>query len=177
MSGLSRTKTVSFDVDDTLVCHHPGAPTEKRTWLGLIFRWFGEPLRSGARTLMTELRTRGCAIWIYTTSGRSMSGIKLWLWFYGIRVDGVVNDELHHKMITNRGLPRPPSKYPPGFGIDLHVDDSDGVRMEGVRHGFRVIVVRPDDQDWVRRVLDEVNKDEPPTPRVTPRTYPTERSC
>jgi hypothetical protein len=35
----------------------------------------------------------------------------------------------------------------------MHVDDSDGVRLEGRRHGFRVVVVSPDDADWTRKVL------------------------
>jgi hypothetical protein len=49
-----------------------------------------------------------------------------------------------------------PSKYPPAFNIDLHVDDSEGVRMEGDLHGFRVVVVRPDDEDWTQKVLEAV---------------------
>ncbi len=44
--------------------------------------------------------------------------------------------------------------YPPAFGIDLHVDDSEGVRLEGEEHGFHVVVVRPDDERWTKRVLD-----------------------
>jgi hypothetical protein len=50
-----------------------------------------------------------------------------------------------------------PSKYPPAFDIDLHVDDSEGVRMEGDEFGFRVVVVRPDDENWTERVLDAVS--------------------
>lgn len=49
-----------------------------------------------------------------------------------------------------------PSKFPLAFGIDLHIDDSEGVRMEGEAHGFRVLVVRPDDERWTLRVLDAV---------------------
>ena len=59
-------------------------------------------------------------------------------------------------LVAAHGFSRLPSKLPPAFGIDLHVDDSEGVRLEGVRHGFRVVVVRPDDQHWTRRVLDAV---------------------
>jgi hypothetical protein len=43
--------------------------------------------------------------------------------------------------------------YPPAFGIDLQVDDSDGVRMQGELHGFSVVVVRQDDRDWTKKVL------------------------
>ena len=47
-------------------------------------------------------------------------------------------------------------RYQPIFGIDLHVDNSEGVRMEGDEHGFRVLVVRPDDTQWAQKVLDSV---------------------
>ncbi len=44
--------------------------------------------------------------------------------------------------------------YPPSFGIALHVDDSEGVRLEGEEHGFQVVVVRADDERWTKWVLD-----------------------
>ena len=51
------------------------------------------------------------------------------------------------------------TKHPPSFGIDLLVDDSEGVRLEGERHGFRVLVVRPEDERWagmVRAALESI---------------------
>ncbi len=47
-------------------------------------------------------------------------------------------------------------KLPSAFDIDLHVDDSEGVQIEGQHHGFRVVVVRPDDQQWAQQVLGAV---------------------
>jgi hypothetical protein len=52
---------------------------------------------------------------------------------------------------------RGPSKYPPAFGIHLHVDDSVGVAMEGQDHQFAVVVVSPEDPDWAARVLAAVD--------------------
>ena len=63
---------------------------------------------------------------------------------------------LRCRALSGHRFSRLPSKYPPAFGIDLHVDDSEGVRMEGDEHGFRVVVVRPDDENWIQRVLDAV---------------------
>ena len=57
-----------------------------------------------------------------------------------------------------------PSKYPPAFGIDFHVDDSEGVKIEGEEHGFRVVIVRPDDEHWARVVLDAVVQDNSANP-------------
>ncbi len=78
------------------------------------------------------------------------------MFLYGIRVDGVVNDERQCRELAGRRFPRVPSKYPPAFGIDLHIDDSEGVRMEGEMHGFQVVVIRPCDESWTEKVLDAV---------------------
>jgi len=147
---------ISFDVDDTLVLRGAHAQSEPTRLLGFLGCWCGEPLRRGTGSLMRELRRRGCAIWIYTSSGRTPFGIRLWLLLHGIRIDGVINDERHRRALEGRGFSRMPSKYPPAFGIDLHVDDSEGVRMEGDERGFRVLVVNPRDEGWAERVLEAI---------------------
>ena len=147
---------VSFDVDETLACHCAEVPVEDGFLPALMHRWLGEPLRRGACSLIRELRRRGCSVWIYTTSGRTPFYIRRWLLLYGIHVDGIVNSERHRHGLARHGFSRLPSKYPPAFGIDLHVDDSEGVQMEGDAHGFRVVVVRPEDERWTQRVLDAV---------------------
>jgi hypothetical protein len=48
------------------------------------------------------------------------------------------------------------SKYPPAFGIDLLVDDSEDVRIEGERFGFAVLHIREDDLMWCERILQAV---------------------
>lgn len=151
-----RKLRISFDIDDTLTCHHSHASAERERLPGIVHRWLGEPLRRGTVALMRELRRRGCSIWIYTSSGRSPFYIRRWLLLHGIRVDGVVNDERHRQCLAVHGFSHSPSKFPPAFGIDLHVDDSDGVRMEGEAHGFRVVVVQPGDDSWGQRILDAV---------------------
>lgn len=148
---------VSFDVDDTLVLHGRDVDPEKGRLPPSILRRFFEPLRSGSCALMRELRRRDCSIWIYTTSERRPFQIWLWLWMHGIRIDGVINDERHRKRLKGHNFTRMPSKYPPAYGIDLHIDDSEGVLIEGQEHGFNVVVVHPDDGGWTQRVLDAVN--------------------
>lgn len=145
---------ISFDVDDTLVLSGSEVKPEPGRFPGFIQRCFGDPLRRGTRLLVRELRRRGCCIWIYTSSDRTPFHIRRWLFLHGIRVDGVINYERHRRMLTGREFSRIPTKYPPAFGIDLHVDDSESVRMEGDQHGFRVVVIRPDDEHWTQRVLD-----------------------
>ena len=147
---------ISFDIDDTLACQLHHCAVEHSRLPACVHRWLGEPLRMGTRSLTRELRRQGCSIWVYTSSGRAPSYIRRWLLLYGIRVDGVVNSALHSRALTAHGLLNSPSKFPPAFDIDLHVDDSEGVRLEGHDHGFRVVVVKPEDESWALRVLDAV---------------------
>jgi hypothetical protein len=147
---------ISFDLDDTLICYGAGVPNEPA--LPLLLRWLvaDEPLRLGTRALMTELRARGWETWIYTTSYRRPAQVRRWLRFHGVAAAGVINQDTHEAFFRDKVDGHRPTKYPPAFGIDLHVDDSDGVRMEGDQHGFSVVVVRPDDRDWTEKVLAAV---------------------
>jgi hypothetical protein len=141
---------ISFDMDDTLVCL-PSVPSEQRVpWWR---RWqFPELLRRGTQALLRQLVQHGCDIWIYTTSYRSPRYLRGWFGSIGIRLGGVVNQDRHERVVGRHG----PSKYPPAFGIDLHVDDSVGVGMEGKQHHFAVVVVSPTDPDWADRILQAV---------------------
>ena len=142
---------ISFDIDDTLICDS-SVPTEQHvSWWR---RWrYPERLRRGTRSLMTVLVRRRCKIWIYTSSCRSPRYLKSWFASLGVPIEGVVNQARHERTVGLRG----PSKFPPAFGIDLHVDDSPGVAMEGTDHRFAVLVISPEDPDWVDRVLSEVD--------------------
>lgn len=149
---------ISFDLDDTLICYGEGTRCEPR--LPWPLRWLvhDEPLRLGARGLLRELRRQGCEVWVYTTSDRTPWEVACWLRLHGVRLDGVINQQSHRR--ANRPGPgySPPSKNPRRFGIDLHVDDSEGVRAEGERHGFEVLVVDPGDADWAGKVLAAVER-------------------
>ena len=144
---------ISFDLDDTLICYRPGAPCEPA--LPWYWRWLGgnEPLRRGAVKLMRELRQSGWEIWIYTTSHRNTSAVRWWLWCHGIQAVQVINQHIHDTTLRCTPNDHVPSKNPRAFGIDLHVDDSVGVRVEGERHGFHVVLVSPENETWTESVL------------------------
>jgi hypothetical protein len=147
---------ISFDVDDTLVLHEPGAPIERMVpWW---WRWrYTEPLRFGTYALLHTLQAAGHELWIYTTSYREPRYLRGWFKSFGIRLADVVNQDVHDRFVKPAQFPGYcPSKYPLAFGIDLHVDDSEGVAEEGREHGFRVVVVAPNDPDWAARVLAAV---------------------
>lgn len=141
---------ISFDIDDTLVCGTL-APTEQFVpWWKRY--WYPELLRRGTRDLMRRLVARKHELWIYTTSHRPIRYLRRWFASIGVPIWDAVNQPLHERVIGRHG----PSKYPPAFGIDLHIDDSRGVAEEGLQHGFRVVVVEPDDHNWTDAVLQAV---------------------
>lgn len=147
---------ISFDIDDTIRMHGEGYecdPNRVPFFLRAIFR---ERLRKGSHGLFKSLQDAGHEICIYTTSNRSRSYIKWWLWFYGVNLKLIVNAELHARVVRSTRMHRAPSKNPAKFAIDLHVDDLPGVREEGETHGFRTLIINPEDKDWVAKVLTEL---------------------
>jgi hypothetical protein len=148
---------ISFDVDDTLVLYDPESPVEYLVpWW---WRWrYNEPLRHGTRRLMQALQAAGHELWIYTTSYRQPRYMRGWFRSFGVALTDVINQDRHDLVVKKSQFPGyTPSKYPPAFGIDLHVDDSEGVAMEGRQHGFHVVVVSPTDVDWAVKVLEAVD--------------------
>jgi len=154
---------ISFDLDDTLICYGDSVECEPRLawWSRILLR--DEPLRKGTRSLAAELHARGHILWIYTTSARSCRWIKWWLRLHGVQVEGVINGPMHNKHFGDGSMP---TKRPHAFGIDLHVDDSRGVEIEGQQYGFKVCVVEPQSNDWVSEVLDAVDATSEPPPNL-----------
>jgi len=143
---------ISFDIDGLLVGPHFEA--ESTRW-GFL-RGSVENLRFGTRDLFEALVGQGHEVCIYTTSFRPALRIRWWLWVHGLRVGTVINGARHASEATRWQHSHTPSKYPPAFDIQIHVDDSPGVLLEGQDHGFSVLVIEPGDGAWVQHVLDAV---------------------
>jgi hypothetical protein len=144
---------ISFDLDDTLICYGDGVASEPRLpWYRRLFV-DDEPIRLGAPALMRALQERGWEVCIYTTSQRSPAAVRRWLRRHGVSVLSVISHGTDGARLRPPSQRRVPSKNPAALRIDLHVDDSEGVRQEGEEHGFRVVVVTPDDDQWVEKVL------------------------
>ena len=139
---------ISFDLDDTLI---PGCitfPTEKQNAFQKLVGI--EPIREGTIKLMKQLKTEGYSICIYTTSYRNTFAIRFAFWTFGIGLHTVVNQTKHNEVLKEkRNLY---SKYPPAFNIDLHIDDSPGVGLEGQRFKFKTVIVN-DDKLWHNQIL------------------------
>jgi hypothetical protein len=145
---------ISFDLDDTLICATGADQAESPLVFPLCLLVKDEPLRRGTRRLVSQLRERGWDVCVYTSSLRPPLMVKAWLWLRGVPVSRVITEDDRRSSIP-QGIKA--SKYPPAFGIDLHVDDSEGVEQEGAQLGFKVVVVRPNDPNWATAVLDAVD--------------------
>ena len=138
---------IAFDLDNTLIRGEHDFALETPTrpfWAWLLGK---EALRAGTGELCAYCRAQGWEVWVYTTSYRSAGYIRRLFWLHGIRLAGVVNQARHDREVTVRS-----TKYPPRFGIDLLIDDSEGVRLEGERYGFNVLVVSSLDAEWAAKV-------------------------
>lgn len=143
---------ISFDLDDTLIPGIKRFDTEPQNLFQKIFNT--EKIRLGTISLIKRLRKDGHKIFIYTTSYRSISKIKRTFLFYGIRIDKAINQVSHNRMLKDRA--KVISKYPPAFGIHIHIDDSEGVATEGLKHNFRTIIINENTGDWTTFVLNSI---------------------
>jgi len=144
---------IAFDLDGTVV------PMSAGQFPALPSRWpwravFRERLRDDTITLMRELRGQGHEVWIYTSSLRPIGYIRLWFLSCRVSLSGVINAETARKAAPSAG--HRASKFPPAFGIDLLVDDSAGVELEGRQFGFSVVRVDPGDHRWASKVREAV---------------------
>jgi hypothetical protein len=144
---------ISFDLDDTLIPGRVDFPTEN---LNTFQKLLGiEPVREGAIKLMKQLKSEGHSICIYTTSYRKKFAIRFAFWTFGIDLHTVVNQTRHNEVLKEkRNLY---SKYPPAFNIDIHIDDSPGVGLEGQRFKFKTVIVN-DDKLWSNQILSALKK-------------------
>lgn len=141
--------TISFDLDDTLIPGTKRFDTERQNF---VHRLLGlEKIRLGTVELFNELRAQGHQVFIYTTSLRSTAKILFTFYAYGIPVDKAINQQLHEKRLGHNSTRS--SKYPPAFNIDVHIDDSLGLRIEGKKFNFKTIIVDELDPNWGRTVL------------------------
>ncbi|SNR42662.1 hypothetical protein [Flavobacterium sp. ov086] len=143
---------ISFDLDDTLISKNK-FELEKSN---LLQQFFGlENLRKGTIDLFRELKKQKHQIYIYTTSYRSESRIKGTFYSYGVSVDFVINQQKHQKSIRKKDIYC--SKFPPMFNIDIHIDDSIGVEMEGQKYGFKTIIISEKDENWNQTILSNLH--------------------
>lgn len=143
---------ISFDLDDTLIAKNK-FDLEKRNLFQKVFGL--ECIRAGTVNLFRKLRSEKHKIYIYTTSHRSTLRIKWTFYIYGVSVDNIINQQKHQRKIKKLNFNC--SKFPPMFDIDIHIDDSEGVKMEGEKYGFRTIIITESDKNWTQTILNSIS--------------------
>src|SRR5215217_7265416 len=92
--------TLSFDLDDTLIPGMKRFETEPQRFFLSIYK--PENIRSGTINLMKRLKSQGHKVYIYTTSYRPVSRIWWTFFFYGIRLDKVINQRVHENRLGEK---------------------------------------------------------------------------
>ena len=150
---------VAFDLDNTLIPCGIHFPTEDSFLTILLRPLFPEKIRKGSPELLKSLQNQGYEIWIYTSSQRPVWYLKVWFWRLGIHLNGIINLGRHYRVLRNYPSPIDSiSKYPPAFGIDCLIDDSEGVVEEGRRYNFEVIHITPDNSQWAETVQAQLKQ-------------------
>jgi len=143
---------ISFDLDDTIIPGSKVFETERQT---LFQKLLGvERIRKGTIELFKELKKQDHKVGIYTTSYRSCTKIKLLFLLNGFLLDFIINQKRHLLKVNNGNIHC--SKYPLAFNIDLHIDDSRGVEIEGERYGFRTIIIDEQQPEWNNIILTQL---------------------
>ncbi|MDE6672370.1 MAG: HAD family hydrolase [Ruminococcus sp.] len=146
---------ISFDLDETLFINPEKVPAED----GLKFpldRIYRDRLRKGTPELLQWINNSGIKLWIYTTSYRSKRYIKNIFRHYGVKIDNIINGKHHAEEVQKNNTEILPSKYPSKYHIDLHVDDEISVYQNGISYGFRVYLLKENDDDWTDNIRTEI---------------------
>ena len=78
---------------------------------------------------------------------------------YGVHITGIINYDIHYRKMLELSINA--VKYPPAFGIDWLIDDSDGIKMEGEMFDYKVMIIRPEDLDWTKKIEEIIIKAKP----------------
>lgn len=148
---------ISFDLDDTVICHQPHIADERNRVPRLLRWWLNEPLRAGTLELFQQLRQQGHSIGVYTTSYRRKFYIKTLFQCYGLQLDFIINQHDHERRFQQR-LEKVATKMPQCYGIDFHIDDDKVLESNARTFGFAMIRIKEEDGDYASTVLDAVAK-------------------
>jgi hypothetical protein len=148
---------ISFDLDDTLFVDAKQINAEPLLSFpySLIYK---ERLRLGTPELMNKIREEGIEIWIYTTSYRTPRYIRNYFKHYKVKIDGIVNGDRHYREVQQNHNYILPSKLPNKYRIDLHIDDDISVKKNGEANGFRVYILKEENENWTKELWDFVMK-------------------
>jgi hypothetical protein len=151
---ISGVLIISFDIDNTLIPYSNEFATYK---LNPINKLIGaEALRLETKELFQSLIAQNHTIWIYTTSYRSVFHLRKTFWAHGLKPKRFINEHINQKTLRKHKCKA--SKNPALYGIDLHIDDAEGVAIEGEKYGFNTLIINPTDGDWMEKIKAKLSE-------------------
>ncbi len=141
---------VAFDLDGTLIpdCGEFRCTSTR----GLARLFLTEPLRTGTRELVRDLRQSGHTVSVYTLSDRPVWRVYAWLYLRGIPVRRVVTKKAHDRAVQSGKITSKTCKWPPVFGFDLLLDDDPGNVKAAIQSGRDAIHITNHDEDWTQKI-------------------------
>ena len=148
---------ISFDLDETLFVNSEKISAEPKLKfpLSLIYK---ERLRYGAPKLMKRINESGMELWIYTTSYRSIPYIMNYFKCYGVKIERIINGQIHQEEVQKDNNTILPSKMPGKYRINIHVDDDISVKQNGDIYGFKVFLLNDENKAWVEELWNTIEK-------------------
>ena len=143
---------IAFDLDDTLIPTTTPFSVGSRKLKFPMGLFFKEELRLGAPELLKKL-SLDHELWVYTTSLRKESYVKAWFKLWGVKITFVINHTRHREAVSGNSIYSRFSKAPKLYDIDLLIDDLPGVEIECNQQGSSSLIISPDDNDWVEKIL------------------------
>lgn len=71
-----------------------------------------------------------------------------------VGIEKIINQKQNIK--TLKELKINASKYPVAYNFHLHIDDSEGVRIESETSNFKMILVQPTDINWTKTIMQNI---------------------
>jgi len=150
---------ISFDLDDTLLVRSD-APDIEVGSVPLVRGYIEEYFRAGCRELFSWLKQQHCEVGVYTNSYRGKSDLEQWFMANNMRIDFVINQQLHDGRVDSEPKRYSlPAKCPHLFGIDIHIDDLPEIKEGAELYGPKVILVEPLNVEWVQKLIVELKRE------------------
>lgn len=160
MAKTNNVKRITFDLDEVLCATeaHPKTEVQPKLRFGKFEKIFKERLRWGVPVLISKLQRMGYDVWVYTRTYNSVEYIQGFFKAYNVSVDGIINGagrkkdkkaELAYKEMVAK-------KYT----VVYHVDNESIVRIHPSDKSYEMIDLVASDEDWARKVMEVLNKDQ-----------------
>lgn len=157
LKNAKHDKRVTLDLDEVIFVNEADGPAEKPISFPLARKIYKERLKYGIPKLFHYLRTNGYDIWVYTSKLYSMEYILQLLFWYHIKIDGLVTGmsvnrtkkEDHIK--TKNAISK---KYP----HTIHIDQKMMVSSNSMTKEYEIFNLTGSPDTWSQEILNIISR-------------------